>query len=511
MEKIILSKYISNGCVLQSGKNTNIRGKCKPNTVVKAEFQNKTYITNSDENGLFIFGVNADVGYGYELKIQTDESEKVVSDILVGDVYICVGQSNMELPMLRVREKYPDELGEKNIKEFKVFENESFNIENDFDFKKALWRKCSGTEFEKVSAFGYFFSKLVYKEKDIPVGFVNISVGGSKVESFMDIEYLKGYKNQENLINKFSDKNYRENFFKEQAKREDDWHRKIILEEEFSKNNFDEKNYKQINLPNFFKDEGIKNFSGLIYLRKKFYIDAKDIERIKKLKSAKLYLGTISDSDKVYLNSVFVGETGYKYPPRIYEFNVDLLKEGENEVFIRLEVRDENGRFTKDKRYEIQVGDILKISLCGTWDYQLVVKSKNAPELIFPNEIPTSLYNGMLNRAFFISTRAFIWYQGESNDKNAYEYKDLLIRFINSLRKKWKVKSLPCVIVGLPRCNIDINGDWEVIRNAQESVAKELEEVYYVDNSRLGEENDLHPLDKSEMAENTYNKIKEKL
>ena len=110
-----------------------------------------------------------------------------------------------------------------------------------------MWRKCSGTEFEKVSAFGYFFSKLVYKEKDIPVGFVNISVGGSKVESFMDIEYLKGYKNQENLINKFSDKNYRENFFKEQAKREDDWHRKIILEEEFSKNNFDEKNYKQIN------------------------------------------------------------------------------------------------------------------------------------------------------------------------------------------------------------------------------------------------------------------------
>ena len=117
----------------------------------------------------------------------------------------------------------------------------------------------------------------------------------------------------------------------------------------------------------------------------------------------------------------------------------------------------------------------------------------------------------MLHRAFFISTRAFIWYQGESNDENAYEYKDLLIRFINSLRKKWKVKSLPCVIVGLPRCNIDINGDWEVIRNAQESVAKELEEVYYVDNSRLGEENDLHPLDKSEMAENTYNKIKEKI
>lgn len=222
-------------------------------------------------------------------------------------------------------------------------------------------------------------------------------------------------------------------------------------------------------------------------------------------KSAILKMGTLVDSDRIFINGEKVGETGYCFPPRIYPVPEGLLKAGKNEIFIRLECRDGKGRITPDKPCDVCFESGEKISLRGTWDYQVRVVSEQAPTLTFITRQPTGMYQGMVAPCTNMTVKGVLWYQGESNEWYPESYEDLIQKMILDWRAHWKQEELPFIVIQLPACGMDNRGDgaWAVIREAQKNAA-ELPDVAVTVNLDLGEYNDLHPLNKKGVAHRAY-------
>lgn len=218
-------------------------------------------------------------------------------------------------------------------------------------------------------------------------------------------------------------------------------------------------------------------------------------------KKALLNFGTLVDSDRMFINDIFVGETTYCYPPRRYEIPENVLKEGENELLIRLTCRDGKGRITPGKAHEIVTGTGVKIPLEGLWKYQIRGACEPAPIQNFINRKPTGLFQGMVAPCLPCRVKGAVWYQGESNDHEPDAYEALLKGMILDWRENWRQETLPFIVIQLPNCGIDIAGDyaWPIIRNAQRK-AGELEDTAVTVNLDLGEDNDLHPLRKKDVA-----------
>ena len=258
--------------------------------------------------------------------------------------------------------------------------------------------------------------------------------------------------------------------------------------------------WKEISLPGFLKDRGLEDFVGSIWLKREFQVT----EELAGTK-AKLWLGTMVDSDETWINGVKVGQTPYQYPPRKYEIPEGLLKKGRNEVTVRLICENGHGRLTPDKEYRI-FNERGSIELKGSWKYRIGCRLETpAPEQTFISWMATGLYQGMLHPCQNYTVKGILWYQGESNDKRPDSYGRLLKKMIQSWRIQWRQEHLPFVVAQLPGFSIDLEEDnrWPKIRQAQKE-AEELPNVAVTVNLDLGEKNDLHPTGKREVAYRMY-------
>lgn len=495
-EKIQMPKLLSEGCVLQRGSNTRLWGWCRGGASVEAEFQGKKSETKADQEGFFEITTEAlESGGPFPLVIRNDAgAEHRVEEVYVGDVFVCAGQSNMELPVSRVREKFPDEAGCSQVHHYKVEECPEFT-EALKDHREAGWSVCEGEALEDASAFGYFFGKMMYEKEQVPVGIINISKGGTPAEAWTSPGGLKAYPDFLAEKRKFESRKYREELLADQEYRENAWHQMLAAEEKRTEG----KSWRALKVPGYFADQGLENFSGLLHIKRSFFVP----EALAK-EPAVLKLGTITDSDRTYLNGKPAGETGYCFPPRIYRIPAGMLHAGENEILIRLECRDGKGRFTPGKSYELVFASGRKIELSGEWKCQVRAVSGNAPVLEFITRKPTGMYQGMTAPCLNAVVKGVVWYQGESNDRAPMLYEPLLKGMICDWRRHWRQERLPFVVVQLPACAVDIQeGAWPLIREAQRR-AGELDDVAVTVNLDLGEANDLHPLDKKGAAYRAY-------
>ncbi len=497
MQCIYIPKILREGCVLQRGSYTRVWGWYEKNTEIIIDFQQQIYKTVTDEKGYFEALVKCiETGGPYVLKIFSEDGITAENrDVYVGDVFVCSGQSNMELSVSRVREMFPDEAGCVNVHQYKVEECAEFT-EPLKEHKSARWTVCTGKNLEETTALGYFFGKMISQKENVPVGIINISKGGTPAEAWISKEGLKKHPEFLAEKQKFEDREYRISFFGEQNIREEAWHEKL---RHLNKTAKDTK-WKEIQLPGYFQNQGLNDFCGLLYLKKTFEVPDALVG-----KACILKLGTLVDSDRTYVNGKFIGETGYCFPPRIYEIPKGLLKKGKNEILIKLECRNGKGRITEKKPFDICFISGEMISLRGQWEYQIRVASEAAPVLQFITAKPVGMFQGMVSPCLNMTVKSILWYQGESNDGNPELYEHLLKELICDWRKNWKQKKLPFIVIQLPACNIDIRGNnaWAIIRQAQNRV-QELSDVVTTVNLDLGEENDLHPLNKKEIAYRAY-------
>lgn len=497
-----LPRLLSSGCVLQQGKYTRIWGWSDKGVKVTVEFQGMKKTTLAAEAGKWeVFLPNLAAGGPFKMSVADSIGDSIeISDIYVGEVWVCSGQSNMELPMARVRDRYPKELGkERNpyIRLFQIKENYEFD-EPRKDCESGEWLESAPEYRQEFSAVSYFFGQYLWEDRKVPVGLINASKGGSRIEAWMSRESLIDYPHLLEEADKYKGKEAAGQFVREQERISGNWIAQMGdagTEKAYLTSEADEK-WKNIHLPGWLEEAGIHDFSGCIWLRHVF-----EVPETMAGKEAMLWLGTLVDSDRTYVNGEFVGETGYQYPPRKYPIPAGLLRKGKNEIRIRLVCNDGHGRVTPGKEFCLFAGSEI-IELGGDWQYRIQKRTEKAPEMDFLCRKAAGLYNGMLAPCQDYTIRGVLWYQGESNDRRPGDYEDLLKRMILSWREGWGEEKLPFIVIQLPVFSIDLlkeNLGWPKIREAQGRAA-ELPNVAVTINLDLGEYNDLHPQDKQDIA-----------
>lgn len=501
--QIKLPRLISDGMVLQRDIPLKIWGWASPNEKIEINFNQKKFKTIAAKDGNWIVILPSQKAGGpYEMTLSASNTI-VLKNILIGDVWLCSGQSNMELPMERVKDKYKDVIAKtdnSNIRQFLVPDQYEFAKEN-VDLSSGEWLSADPGNILKFSAVAYFFADEIYQKYKIPIGLINSALGGSPAECWISAEAVKKFPEYDKEYQRFKDGTLGTQIEESDKKISSTWYSTINSEDEGLRNKWsnpelEDSDWKSMNIPGYWADNELGNVNGVVWFRKEF-----TLSNLKE-SNAKLILGRIVDADSVYVNGHFVGTTSYMYPPRIYPFDAKFLKEGKNEIAIRVINNTGRGGFVEDKPYELIRGNEV-IDLKGSWKYKLGVKMAALPGQTFIRWKPVGLYNAMIVPLKNYGLKGVLWYQGESSTKKPEEYSALMETLITNWRTEWKQGSFPFLYVQLtnfmaPKTEPG-ESNWAALRQQQKNTLA-VPNTGMAVTIDLGEWNDIHPLNKYDVG-----------
>ncbi|WBV57068.1 sialate O-acetylesterase [Chryseobacterium daecheongense] len=501
--KVRLPALVSDGMILQRNQDLKIWGYADAGEKITVKFISKTYHATADQNGnwtLMFPKLNA--GGPYSMTI----NEITLKDILIGDVWVASGQSNMELPMRRLTPLYENEIknaNNPNIRFFTVPQKYNFKApQNDLDGGK--WESTNPQTILDFSGVAYFFAKELNEKNKVPVGIIHTSLGGSPVQAWMDENSLRKYPEYLTEAERWKNDDLIKTTESQERSLSKAWYAEldqsdIGLNQHWEKDNGDDSGWKTMVVPGSWEDqEG--SFDGSVWFRKEIILP-KGVDQ----KTAFLNLGRIKDADVTYINGIKVGNVTYEYPPRWYDIPKGVLKEGKNIITLRVINGSGKGQFIADKPYYLEI-DGQKTDLKGEWKYKIGAKmEKMAPGQTFIRWKPLGLYNAMINPLINYKIKGFIWYQGESNTGKPNEYGDLLSTMISLWRSKWNKNDLPFLIVQLAnfmeKKDEPLDSGWAELREQQRQVSLNVPYAGLAVAIDLGEWNDIHPLNKKTVGD----------
>ena len=487
--EIRLPAMVGDCMVLQRDVELKIWGWADPGTYVTVRFNGGYHEACTDMSGRWEVTLPPQKAGGpYMMEI----NEIVIRDILVGDVWLCSGQSNQETPIHRLTEKFPEiNLSDNHeIRHYKVPTNNVADGTCESIPGNAVWHSGVASEVMNWTALAYFFAREAYEKTGVPQGMLVSSLGGSAIESWVSMEVMKHFPNnvkEPETVTAYD--------LPDEDPGEGKWN---LLE-------WDDSEWKTMEMPGTWKENGL-DVRGTVWMRKEF-----DLPESMDGRHAKLSMGTMVHNDRVYVNGVFVGSTGYEYPPRRYHIPSGVLRSGRNVIAVRLDAPEGNGGFVKDKPYKV-VGDAAEIDLTGTWKYMVATdqdqiktyETKQAASV----PISSGLYNGMIYPLRNYKIKGVIWYQGESNVERPSEYGSLMASLIDGWRKLWNMPDMPFLLVQLPNFmekeKHPSDCGWARIREAQLNAFKTIPNTSLAVTYDVGEWNDIHPLNKKAVAQRLF-------
>ncbi|RZL50762.1 MAG: sialate O-acetylesterase [Pedobacter sp.] len=501
--QIKLPKLISDGMILQRNAEVKIWGFAAPNENIKLEFNRKTYTAKANSNGDWEIKLPAQKAGGPYQMVFTASNKIVLKDVLFGDVWLCSGQSNMELPMGRLVDKYPDVISNANntqIRQFLVPDEYDFKNPRK-DFSTGSWLNASPKNVLDFSAVAYFFALDIYKNEHVPIGIINAALGGSPAQAWISESAIQKFTTYKDEVLKFKNDSLIKAIDAADQSASNAWYKKLNTIDEGLNNNWkgnvDESGWLEMNVPGYWADGSLGKVNGVIWFKKEIEVPASMVG-----KSVKLLLGRIVDADSVFINGNFVGTTSYQYPPRRYLFNEGILEKGKNTITVRIVNNSGNGGFVMDKEYLLVSGKDT-INLQGKWKYKLGAKMEQSPSQTFVRWKTTGLYNAMINPLTNYAIKGALWYQGEANTNKPEEYKSLMQTLITDWRAQWK-QNFPFLYVQLPSFMDELKQPSE---SGWASLRQQQLDLLTMPNTRmavtidLGEWNDIHPLNKKDVGE----------
>lgn len=505
--QIRLPQLIRDSMVLQRNSPVVIWGWASSGETININFNGKSIHTVASQDGNWRVKLPAmKAGGPYEMRIH-GKNNIVLKDILIGDVWLCSGQSNMVHQMGIHNVTYADDIAKANypeIRQFWVPAATSLRGLKD-QLTGGSWKSANSKDVNDFSAVAYFFARDIYTRHHVPIGIINSSVGGTPIEAWMSEEGLKNFESAVSVINRNKDTAYVHSVNRQQvaasAKQEAD--KGLNDSVKWFDPAYSLKNWHNINIPGYWEDQGIRDLNGVVWYRKEIDLPASSAG-----KEAKLFMGRIVDADIAYINGRQIGSTGYMYPQRRYTVPAGLIKSGKNTIVIRVQNNYGKGGFVPDKPYYLQVGEE-KIDLKGDWKYKVgqvfrPVEGNGSPGGISEQNQPTALYNAMIAPFKKYAIKGVLWYQGESNIGNAQQYGKLLPALISDWRKQFSFEGLPFYFVQLPNFGdasyLPVESGWAVLREAALKTLK-VPHTGMAVTIDLGEWNDIHPDNKKDVGE----------
>jgi sialate O-acetylesterase len=492
--KVTVPKFFSNHIVLQRDATITIYGWADAGKTVKINFNNTNMETKANANGEWSIDFKAQKAGGpYKMTI-AEENKIILEDIYVGDVWFCSGQSNMAWK-LEDALNGKEELSKTNYEKIKLLQvPRTMAGTPQKDIEKGQWESCTPEKALGFSAVAYFFGRELYKKYNVPIGLINSSWGGTNIEAWMSEEMMGKHESAKKVIAEmknlnFSDvvKNYNKDFknWEDKADKLD-----VGIQERWFDNSYDKSSWKTINVPILWENANITPSDGIVWVSRTFELSQQELSQ----KELLLSIGRVDNEDVTYINGKIVGESKIKDLDRIYKIPNTMFVVGKNTITIRVKNSGDIGGFRSAKEaLYLQTGQ-QKISLAGDWKYEIGTKTiEEVPVRQHPNLYPTSLYNGMVAPFLGIKIKGIIWYQAESNSKNAVEYADLFKDMITDWRKKWK-SDFTFIFAQLPNY-ANQNNRWITLRESQAKTL-ELKNTGMAVLIDVGADDNIHPIHK---------------
>jgi Domain of unknown function (DUF303). len=341
--EVRLPQLLSDGLVLQRNAEINLWGSADAHEKIRVTFKKKEFLSKADADGNWTVSVpSQQAGGPYEIQI----NDKVIRNVWIGDVFLCSGQSNMELPISRVMDLYRDEAmadSNERIHYVKIPRNAVFHEPKTDVLPSSGWQSLNPQSAPQWSAVCYFFAKEYERQNNVPVGIINSSVGGSPVEAWISADALKAYPEHYNDYVICQNDDFVASHMKQEG-----LNRKVWMDAMYKASPVS-KYWQPVSL--FSCDwgmDGMRPINGLHHFRRTVRLNAEEAGE-----DAILRMGCIVDADSIFVNGHFVGTTSYQYPPRIYPVASSYLKEGDNEIEIRLISYSGVPCFVPEKPYKL--------------------------------------------------------------------------------------------------------------------------------------------------------------
>jgi sialate O-acetylesterase len=507
-----LPALVRDSMVLQRDQELKVWGWADPGQQVAIRFNGNMYGAETGPDGKWIVllpPMEAGGPYTMEISAGGSGDKMKIENILLGDVWLCAGQSNMVHYMELHSERYAEEITGADypgIRQFLVPTATGLQGPVD-DLRGGSWKSANPEDIKRFSVVAYFFAKKLYDTYHIPIGIINASVGGTPIEAWTSEEGLADFPVMQRTIEMNSDTAYvsRVNRAAWQdmraRRRERGKDQGMAGPVAWYDTAYVPRNWHRINIPGYWEDQGVRDLNGVVWYRREIEIPA-SMTGI----PAKIAMGRIVDADQVYINGVLVGRTTYQYPQRRYEVPAGLLKPGSNLFVIRVTNQAGKGGFVPDKPYCLSAGG-QTIDLKGYWQYRVgEVYQAEGPVSrgISAQNQPAALFNAMVAPFTDYALKGFVWYQGESNESRPIEYRRLQRALVRDWRNQWGKGDLPFLYAQLPNY-MDVNyspeeSNWALLREAQ-LLALALPATGMAVTIDLGEWNDIHPDNKKPVGD----------
>ncbi|MDB5130775.1 MAG: protein of unknown function acetylesterase [Mucilaginibacter sp.] len=513
--QIMLPACFTDNMVLQRQTKVNLWGTETPRKkfTITTSWNNKTYKAAADTGGGWQIKISTPV-YGGPYTITFNDGEiSTLKNILIGEVWVCSGQSNMEMPLtgfygdvLNLQYELADAANYSEIRMLKIDNKTSFTPLTNVQTKGA-WAVCGPQTVRDFSAVAYFFAKNLFIDKHVPIGVINSTWGGTVAEAWTSGSALKTMPDfapfviaaEGGLTQKKLDARYQTELSR--------WIDSINVKDPgfqqgkllWAESGFDDSAWQKMIVPAYWEQAGVPDYDGTMWFRKKVVIPAAWAG-----KDLKLNMGGIDDYDVSYFNGAEIGHTESFFYKRSYTIPGSLVKAGENTIAVRVFDNGGLGGINKGPlQLSLATDTTSQIDLAGQWVYHkadvLTLLPQPPAQSNSPNR-PTLIYNAMINPILPYTIKGIIWYQGESNADRATQYRQLFPLLINDWRQKWGEGNFPFYFVQIANYNAigqPPAADWPALRDAQLRTLS-LPNTGMAVTIDIGDVNRIHPQNKQE-------------
>lgn len=515
--KVVLPSVFTDNMVLQQKTEITFWGDAAKNRplTVKTGWDGKEYRAEVDGQGKWSLKLPTPKAGGPYNVVFSDGSDLTLQNVMIGEVWFCSGQSNMEMPVAGWGKvmNYEQEVTEANypsIRLFQVKKNISVAPLDDVESTMGGWQECSPATLPEFSALAYFYARSLWKELNIPVGVIDCTWGGTPAEAWTSYETLKkvvGFREETAMMEQagFDRTRMEQAYGKQRA----EWESLVAKEDKgmdgdtplWADSSLSDERWQTMNLPGYWEQKGLKDFDGIVWFRRTLEIPA-----AWEGKPLKLGLGMIDDEDITYFNGVEVAKGSGYMTPRNYIVAPEQVKAGKAVITIRVfDFGGEGGIHGKTEELYAESGG-KRISLAGDWKYGIGLSLKGfTPAPVSPTQsssYPTVLFNAMVHPWTGFPIKGVIWYQGEANVGRAAQYGDLFPAMIAGWRQQWK-NDFPFYFVQLANFleskEVQPGSEWAALREAQ-TKALCLNATGMATIIDIGLANDIHPKNKQEVG-----------
>lgn len=512
--KVSLPSFFTDNMVLQQKAAIPFWGTATPGSTVRVStsWDKRVYTNHADKQGNWKITLTTPAyGGPYTITVE-DETKTELKNILIGEVWLCSGQSNMEMPLAgwgKVN-NYEEEIKNANYPEIRLLQAEHIDSAvplNDLQVQNGGWQVCSPETIPEFSSTAYFFARKVYAETKIPIGLIHSSWGGTVIEAWTSAEALHTIKDFDAVIKSMKE----DDMGRVQQKYEYEmkqWVTKLNDADPGMKNgmawtakDFNFSNWKKMQLPGFWENKGLPGFDGSMWFRKSITLP----DNYNSEEAVLRFLA--DDNDNVWVNGSHIGATDGYNVQRNYKIPAGMLKKGKNEIVICVFDSGSGGGIYGAENDLQLVTNGNTYPLTGEWHYAVGADLANlppAPYMPQGQNRPTALYNAMIHPLLQVPITGVIWYQGESNEARAHQYQKLFPLMINDWRNQFGIKDLPFYFVQLANYK-QVHTEpapsmWAELREAQ-AMALQLPNTGMAVATDIGDAEDIHPKNKQEVGE----------